>query len=90
MIHLQRDGLGLLMGSFYAPTGIFAILAMTSYVINPDAVSYILAWALIGGMYLFNVKLSVPYEHFWLCAMLSLTFSLYNALFDRFLEEWVC
>ena len=42
MIHLKRDGLGLLMGSFYAPTGIFAILAMTSYVINPDAVSYIL------------------------------------------------
>ena len=40
MIHLKRDGLGLLMGSFYAPTGIFAILAMTSYVINPDAVSY--------------------------------------------------
>ena len=38
MIHLKRDGLGLLLGSFYVPTGIFAILAMTSYVINPDAV----------------------------------------------------
>ena len=41
MIHLKRDGLGLLLGSFYVPTGIFAILAMTSYVINPDAVGYV-------------------------------------------------
>ena len=41
MIHLQRDGLALLMGSFYIPTGIFAVLAMTSYVINPDAVGYV-------------------------------------------------
>ena len=38
MIHLKRDGLGLLLGSFYIPTGIFAALAMTSYVVNPDAV----------------------------------------------------
>ena len=44
MIHLQRDGLALLMGSFYIPTGIFAVLAMTSYVINPDAVGYALKY----------------------------------------------
>ena len=39
-IHLKRDRLGLLLGSFYIPTGIFAVLAMASYVINPDAVSH--------------------------------------------------
>ena len=38
-IHLQRDRLGLLLGSFYMPTGVFAILALASYLINPDAVS---------------------------------------------------
>ena len=44
MIHLKRDGLGLLLGSFYVPTGIFAVLAMTSYVINPDAVRHATNW----------------------------------------------
>ena len=39
MIHLKRDTIGLLLGSYYVPTGIFAVLAMASYVINPDAVS---------------------------------------------------
>ena len=41
-IHIQRHSIGLLLGSFYVPTGIFAILSMTSYVINPDIVSFIL------------------------------------------------
>ena len=41
MIHLKRDEISLLIGSFYVPTGIFAVLAMTSYVINPDAVGYV-------------------------------------------------
>ena len=36
---LKRNSIGLLKGSFYIPTGSFAILAMASYVINPDAVS---------------------------------------------------
>ena len=35
----QRNSLALLLGSFYVPTGIFALLSMTSYVINPDIVS---------------------------------------------------
>ena len=38
-IHLERGRLGLLLGSFYMPTGSFAILSMASYLINPDAVS---------------------------------------------------
>ena len=41
-INIQRGSIGLLLGSFYVPTGIFAILSMTSYVINPDIVSFIL------------------------------------------------
>ena len=36
---LQRQKLGLLLGSFYVPTGIFAILSMASFVIHPDIVS---------------------------------------------------
>ena len=38
--HFQRNSIGLLMGSFYAPTGLFAVLSMTSYVINPEVVSF--------------------------------------------------
>ena len=33
--------MGLLLGSFYVPTGIFAALSVGSYVINPDIVSII-------------------------------------------------
>ena len=36
---LKRVSLGLLLGSFYIPTGIFAALSVGSYVINPDIVS---------------------------------------------------
>ena len=39
-IILHRDTIGLLIGSFYMPTGIFAILSITSYVIHPDIVSF--------------------------------------------------
>ena len=39
-ITFQRNSYALLLGSFYAPTGIFAIMSMTSYVINPDIVSF--------------------------------------------------
>ena len=38
-IVLERDTLQLLMGSFYIPTEIFAILSIGSYVINPEVVS---------------------------------------------------
>ena len=37
-LELSRYSIGLLLGSFYIPTGLFAILSMVSYVINPDAV----------------------------------------------------
>ena len=37
---LQRKFIGLLLGSFYVPTGIFAILSMASFVIKPDIVSF--------------------------------------------------
>ena len=36
---LQRNSLDLLIGGFYLPTGIFAILSMGSYIINPEMVS---------------------------------------------------
>ena len=39
-IILHRDTIGLLIGSFYVPTGIFAILSIASYVIHPDIVSF--------------------------------------------------
>ena len=39
-IYIQRDSIGLLLGSFYVPTGIFAILSIASYVIHPDVVSF--------------------------------------------------
>ena len=39
-IHFQRNSIGLLSGSFYVPTGLFAVLSMTSYVINPEIVSF--------------------------------------------------
>ena len=37
-IHLKRNKLGLLIGSFYVPTGIFAMLSMISFAINPEMV----------------------------------------------------
>ena len=39
-VHFQRDSIALLLGSFYVPTGLIAILSMTSYVINPEIVSF--------------------------------------------------
>ena len=36
---LQRNSLGLLIGSFYFPTGLFAFLSIGSYIIHPDIVS---------------------------------------------------
>ena len=38
-LSLQRNSLGLLMGSFYLPTGLFAFLSIGSYIIHPDIVS---------------------------------------------------
>lgn len=37
-IHLARDDLGLLYGGFFGPTGLFSIMSLTSFTINPDAV----------------------------------------------------
>ena len=36
--NLERNSIGLLLGSFYIPTGTFAILSIGSYIINPDVV----------------------------------------------------
>ena len=36
--NLERKSISLLLGSFYVPTGIFSILSMASFVINPDLV----------------------------------------------------
>ena len=35
----QRNSFGLLMGSFYIPTGLFALLSNGSFIINPEIVS---------------------------------------------------
>ena len=35
---LDRKSIGLLLGSFYIPTGTFAILSIGSYIINPEKV----------------------------------------------------
>ena len=37
--NLGRKSIGLLLGSFYIPTGTFAILSIGSYIINPSMVS---------------------------------------------------
>ena len=36
---LHRNSLGLLVGSFYLPTGLFGFLSIGSYIINPDIVN---------------------------------------------------
>ena len=36
---LHRNSLGLLIGSFYLPTGLFGFLSIGSYIINPDMVN---------------------------------------------------
>ena len=38
-IRLERRTLGTLIGGFYIPTALFAILSMISFFINPDVVS---------------------------------------------------
>ena len=38
-ILLHRNSLGLLIGSFYLPTGLFGLLSIGSYIINPDMVN---------------------------------------------------
>ena len=37
---LERNTFGLLIGSFYLPTGLFGFLSLGSYIINPDIVRY--------------------------------------------------
>ena len=38
--NMKRKSINLLIGSYYVPTGMFAILSMASFVIHPDVVSY--------------------------------------------------
>ena len=38
-IHAKRNQLGTILGQFYIPTIVFALLSMMSYFINPDIVS---------------------------------------------------
>ena len=40
-IRLKRKTLGTLIGGFYIPTALFAILSMISFFINPDVVSIV-------------------------------------------------
>ena len=39
-VKVKRDGIARLVGTFYAPTGIFGCLSMLSYFIHPDVVRY--------------------------------------------------
>ena len=40
VLKVKRDGISRLVGTFYAPTGIFGCLSMLSYFIHPDVVRY--------------------------------------------------
>ena len=40
-IHFSRKSLGVLTGTFYGPTAIFAVLSMISFQINPNVVLHI-------------------------------------------------
>ena len=51
-LHLHRNSLGVLIGGFYGPTAIFAILSMISFRINPDIVSmstFFISCSVIGS-----------------------------------------
>ena len=39
-LNMKRKSIDLLFGSYYVPTGMFAVLSMSSFVINPDVVRY--------------------------------------------------
>ena len=41
-LHLRRDDLGLLMGGFYLPMGLFSALSLISFSIDPEIVSFLL------------------------------------------------
>ena len=43
-ITLTRNNLGLLLGGYYGPTIIFSLLSLVSFTINPDIVSFNLAF----------------------------------------------
>ena len=38
-VHFTRNGIGTLLGGFYAPTTVFKVLSLISFNINPEVVS---------------------------------------------------
>ena len=46
-IHFTRNTVGLLIGGFYGPTIIFALLSLVSYAINSDVVSPLIHQAML-------------------------------------------
>lgn len=40
-VHFSRNGIGTLLGGFYAPTTVFQVLSLISFNINPEVVSQI-------------------------------------------------
>ena len=38
-VHFSRNGIGTLLGGFYAPTTVFKVLSLISFNINPEVVS---------------------------------------------------
>ena len=83
-LKLQRETIELLMGSFFVPTGMFSILSMMSYVINPEAVSSkgseIFLKKNVHNIWKNRKKISTQkYLH-----------SFKYFFYSRFQEEWVC
>ena len=76
-IFLKRNSLGPLLGSFYFPTGTFALLASVSYTINPDKVTL-----LVISMHenFSNMHLKVPGRLGLLVTLYLIATNVYNSV----------
>ena len=80
---LERNTFGLLIGSFYLPTGLFAFLSLGSYIINPDIVRYELE--ILPSNY--QIRL---YNWYNLLTGSRKTWPFDNTVFDNFQHLWFC
>ena len=80
---LERNTFGLLIGSFYLPTGLFGFLSLGSYIINPDIVRYELE--ILPSNY--QIRL---YNWYILLTGSRKTRTFDNTVFDNFQYLWFC
>ena len=80
---LERNTFGLLIGSFYLPTGLFGFLSLGSYIINPDIVRYELE--ILPSNY--QIRL---YNWYILLTGSRKTRTFDNTVFDNFQCLWFC